>query len=128
MTTPHWQRPARTLRTLENRITRLVNPPEMTLLEKVRALGNATASEPQYDPHALALDEIRRFAATRCGAKTRAGHPCRRKALPNGRCRNHGGLSTGPKTLDGRRRALANLRQFRSRPMPSKPAWHGARP
>ncbi len=33
-------------------------------------------------------------------------------ALANGRCRLHGGLSTGPKTQQGRLRALANLRQF----------------
>ena len=38
----------------------------------------------------------------RCGAHARStGEPCRAKALPNGRCRNHGGLSTGPKTLEG---------------------------
>ncbi len=110
---PYWQRPARTLRTLENRIARLVNPSKMTLVEKVRALGNPTASEPQYDPHALALEEIQRFAATRCGAKTRRGTPCQRKALQNRRCRNHGGMSTGPRTPEGRRRALANLKQFR---------------
>ena len=40
----------------------------------------------------------------KCGAHARStGHPCRAKALPNGRCRNHGGLSTGPKTDIGRR-------------------------
>jgi uncharacterized protein YjcR len=31
----------------------------------------------------------------RCGAKTRAGTPCRKPAMANGRCRLHGGLSTG---------------------------------
>jgi hypothetical protein len=40
----------------------------------------------------------------RCGARTRAGSPCKRLALRNGRCRNHGGLSTGPKTEAGRSR------------------------
>ena len=40
----------------------------------------------------------------RCGAKTRAGHPCGRYAMPNGRCRMHGGLSTGPKTPEGMER------------------------
>ena len=40
----------------------------------------------------------------RCGAKPRAGAPCRRPAMPNGRCRLHGGLSTGPKTRKGRDR------------------------
>ena len=43
-------------------------------------------------------------AKSLCGAKTRAGEPCKRKALENGRCRNHGGLSTGPKTAAGRMR------------------------
>jgi hypothetical protein len=40
--------------------------------------------------------------APRCGAKTRAGTPCRSAAMPNGRCRMHGGLSTGPKTEAGK--------------------------
>ena len=31
----------------------------------------------------------------RCGAKTRTGMPCRSPAMPNGRCRMHGGKSTG---------------------------------
>jgi hypothetical protein len=43
--------------------------------------------------------------APRCGARTRAGCPCRQPAMPNGRCRLHGGLSTGPRTPEGRRRA-----------------------
>ncbi len=47
-----------------------------------------------------------------CGAKTRKGTPCQRKALENGRCPNHGGLSTGPRTREGRERALRNLRQY----------------
>ena len=40
----------------------------------------------------------------RCGARTRRGTACLRRALDNGRCRNHGGLSTGPKTAAGRQR------------------------
>ena len=45
-----------------------------------------------------------------CGARNRQGKPCRRSDLhPNGRCKFHGGLSTGPKTLAGKQRALANL-------------------
>lgn len=47
-----------------------------------------------------------------CGAKTRAGKSCIRKALVNGRCPNHGGLSTGPKTKEGQQRAVLNLKQF----------------
>lgn len=47
----------------------------------------------------------------KCGAKTRRGTSCQCKALANGRCRLHGGLSTGPKTDEGRKRAAANLRR-----------------
>lgn len=39
----------------------------------------------QNEPHANNL----------CGAKTRSGNPCKNKAMPNGRCRMHGGKSTG---------------------------------
>lgn len=40
----------------------------------------------------------------RCGAKTRAGTPCQGPAMPNGRCRMHGGNNPGaPK---GNRNAL----------------------
>ena len=31
----------------------------------------------------------------RCGAKTRAGGTCQHRAMPNGKCRIHGGLSPG---------------------------------
>lgn len=39
-----------------------------------------------------------------CGAKARlnGGRPCKRPAGPNGRCSNHGGRSTGPKTTEGK--------------------------
>lgn len=49
-----------------------------------------------------------------CGARTRAGHPCRSKPEPGKRrCKWHGGRSTGPQTEAGRARSLANLRQYR---------------
>jgi hypothetical protein len=40
-------------------------------------------------------------AAPRCGARNRAGNPCRAPAMPNGRCQMHGGKSTGPRTAEG---------------------------
>ena len=48
----------------------------------------------------------------RCGARCRDGHPCQapaawdeyRCAPRHGRCRLHGGLSTGPRTQEGKRR------------------------
>jgi hypothetical protein len=39
--------------------------------------------------------------AARCGARTRRGTPCQCPAMGNGRCRLHGGLSTGAKTAEG---------------------------
>ena len=40
-----------------------------------------------------------------CGAKTRKGRSCKAKpVLHKGRCRMHGGLSTGPRTEEGRER------------------------
>ena len=39
----------------------------------------------------------------RCGAHARStGEPCKAKAMGNGRCRNHGGMSTGAKTEEGK--------------------------
>lgn len=38
----------------------------------------------------------------RCGAKTRQGSACVNAAMRNGRCRMHGGKSTGPRTEAGR--------------------------
>ena len=62
-----------------------------------------------------------KYLRPQCEAKTRAGGKC--KATPvwdktnnkpkNGRCRMHGGLSTGARTPEGKLRALANLIQFR---------------
>jgi len=43
-------------------------------------------------------------SARRCGARTRAGTPCPALAMANGRCRMHGGRSTGPSK--GRQNAL----------------------
>jgi hypothetical protein len=44
------------------------------------------------------------LAAPRCGARTRCGGSCRQPAMANGRCRMHGGMSTGPRTTEGRER------------------------
>ena len=44
----------------------------------------------------------------RCGAKTRAGGACQNPAIKDrSRCKLHGGLSTGPRTLAGKARVIA---------------------
>ena len=64
------------------------------------------------DPRDLSRTDWQRFVDLRCGAKSkRSGRPCRLKALyACGRCKFHGGLSTGPKTLEGKARSAANGR------------------
>lgn len=42
-----------------------------------------------------------------CGAKTRAGHPCKDIAMKNGRCKRHGGKATGPKTANTKAATVA---------------------
>jgi ribosomal protein L32 len=50
-------------------------------------------------------------ACPRCGARTRNGQPCKSPAMSNGRCRMHGGTSTGPRTPEG----LDRLRRARTK-------------
>ena len=47
------------------------------------------------------------LAAPRCGARTRQATACLGPAMRNGRCRLHGGWSTGPTTADGLARCRA---------------------
>jgi len=47
----------------------------------------------------------------KCEARTRQGTPCQAPAGWNGRCRNHGGLTTGPKTPEGKKKSLAAIGQ-----------------
>jgi hypothetical protein len=61
-------------------------------------------------PHGAQLTALYKFETTqcqKCGAKTRKGTPCGALAMPNGRCRFHGGRSTGPRTREG----LESMRQ-----------------
>ena len=44
-----------------------------------------------------------------CGARTRAGTPCKRIDLyRSGRCKYHGGMSTGPRSAEGKAVASRN--------------------
>ena len=71
----------------------------------------------------LAVLRPRRTARPRCGARCRDGHPCAAAVVVQrtddgvryaARCRMHGGLSTGPRTPEGRRRALDALARGRA--------------
>jgi hypothetical protein len=54
----------------------------------------------------------------KCGAKTRSGKPCQRYGnKTNGRCKLHGGRSTGAKTKEGKLAVRAN-------PIVNSVVWH----
>jgi hypothetical protein len=80
-------------------------------------------------------------SAPRCGAKTRRGKACQAPAMPNGRCRMHGGASTGEaRTLEAwalfcrgasRAKACARAADPKSRALETDPSQltrglHGA--
>ena len=48
-----------------------------------------------------------------CNARTRSGRPCRGFKLAHGRCKWHGGMSTGPTTAAGKAKCAMNLRAAR---------------
>jgi len=54
--------------------------------------------------------------APKCGARSKRNNhqPCKQPAMKNGRCRLHGGKSTGPRTLEGKKlSASANFKHGR---------------
>ena len=60
-------------------------------------LRNGNPSGPPFGPS---------WPGRRCGAKTRHRRPCLNPAMRNrGRCRMHGGASTGPRTPEGLERS-----------------------
>ena len=72
---------------------------KMPVTKCISELGRATRFGPDWQ-------------GKRCLAKTRKGTLCQSPAYKqNGRCRLHGGLSTGPNTNEGKRRiAVVNFR------------------
>ncbi len=62
-----------------------------------RARGEVLENAPQFD--------VMTVYTMQCCARTRSGNACRANAIPGKtRCRFHGGLSSGPKTPEGRKR------------------------
>ncbi len=57
-----------------------------------------------------------KMGAKTCNSKKKRvkGQLCRQPAMRNGRCRLHGGKSTGPKTIEGKKKAAqANYKHGR---------------
>jgi hypothetical protein len=68
--------------------------------ERSRDLRPGTLEYPRFPPECYDLT---------CGAKTRKGTPCKLKAIyASGRCKFHGGLSTGPRTTEGKAKSALN--------------------
>lgn len=60
-------------------------------------------------PNSALLTMPADLVGLQCGAKTRAGTPCKMQPIRrNGRCKYHGGLSTGPKSEEGKRKVALN--------------------
>ena len=83
--------------------------PDMPDIEK---LDQRLATAPRHAEPGLKRGRLKNgnpvgdyMKAPRCGARTRAGACCRQPAMPNGRCRFHGGKSTGPRTAAGLQRS-----------------------
>jgi hypothetical protein len=84
-------------------------PETLTMSEQYRLMSACLRASDQYTPfHILLKREL-----PPCGARCRDGHRCKAKAtrdvetgcyVRNGRCRLHGGLSTGPTTTEGKQR------------------------
>src|SRR5262249_4326033 len=77
----------------------------------------------ESDGEVLWLTAFLKHEMPRCGAKCRDGHACRAHAVwdrdyvapRNGRCKNHGGLSTGAKTPEGKQRQAEGRARARRR-------------
>jgi hypothetical protein len=81
----------------------VINPPIRREPRKERLCAAKCAPAGVVPP----VPEVKKL----CGARTRKGPPCVAPARPNGRCRMHGGLSTGPRTPEGRQRIVDALRR-----------------
>lgn len=78
----------------------------MEVWERLEPIGEWYGAKPALRAVELPVE----LRGLRCGAKNRRGVGCRSKELAaNGRCRFHGGASTGPKSDAGKARAQANL-------------------
>ena len=106
-------------------IERLLDQPfeTLTIQEQLRLCAAMMQAQGYRKP----LDRVFKRERPRCGARCRDGHPCQARAtfdadrcyVRNGRCRLHGGLSTGPRTPEGRRRSGEAARQRAQRKPPS---------
>jgi hypothetical protein len=80
--------------------------------EWVQSAGRRATEFPPQPEHPSLPPELVDLS---CGARTRAGTPCKLTTLwVNGRCKFHGGASTGPKTNAGK--AIASRNAYKQTP------------
>jgi hypothetical protein len=103
-------------------IQRVINNEKIQRSTKIKALKDYYAAHTklfdeweknsyQYPPPAnIPYPEICR--GMKCEAKTRTGKPCKNDGtiFANGRCKYHGGASTGPITSEGKKRVSMNAK------------------
>lgn len=84
-------------------------------VEELRNTGAAFVAF-QFDDEWYEIAYPFRKAVRICGSRKKTGERCRCKALHRGdKCKFHGGLSTGAKTLEGKVRAIAAMRAGQAR-------------
>lgn len=93
-------------RVMEERAVLLFDDDKRILFRKWAARANEAEAACRYVPRFP-----RYLRGLACGAIKKDGNACRMTTLrSNGRCKFHGGASTGPRTPEGHERALENLK------------------
>lgn len=90
----------------EDHAARLPDDDKRRLFREWAAKANAAEAAGRYIPRFPQY-----LRGLTCGAIKKNGKPCGMTTLgANGRCKFHGGASTGPTSPEGRARALENLK------------------
>jgi hypothetical protein len=111
----HHMRTTRTealINSAERLLHRLKHHGELDALTKLnRALGEQRVFRDMDGRERIIGWNERKRDRPKCGARTRAGGSCRAPVVRGkSRCRMHGGLSTGPRTAEGKARSFAARR------------------
>lgn len=81
-------------------------PYKVLLTRTTKGVLKATIIEPKLPEYPAYPSKCRGMS---CGAKTRKELPCKQTNIyQNGRCKYHGGASTGPRTKKGKKRSARN--------------------
>lgn len=79
---------------------------------RLRQLGHSPQWARQLIRQANHQARLFPLKGEKCEAYARStGRPCQAPAMPNGRCKLHGGFSAGPVTQEGKAKALAAIGQ-----------------